>query len=277
MKQRVSDEEDSGSQRRLPISVFVITLNEEANIGRLLASVKDFAGEILLVDSGSTDNTLTIAEQYEARIISNPWPGYSRQKQFALEQCTYDWCLCLDADEEVTPELAERLPALLASADVAAYRFGRGDCFAGGVPPRGVRARGHTRLLRKSRCRFDTVRTVHEKVIVDGLTKKVNVAFMHYGYDDLSTHNDKNNKYSSLKALEKAQQHRRPSRLRLIFAGPVKFAQSYLVHRNFLWGWRGFVQAAATAYYSFSVEAKRFEIASRAHSENADRSTRTGQ
>ncbi len=275
MNQRVDHNASPNKANRLPLSVCTITLNEEANIRRLLASVSDFAGEIVIVDSGSTDNTLRIAEEYGARIFTNQWPGYPRQKQFALDHCTHDWCLSLDADEEITQEMAARLPQLLQDTEVAAYRFGRDDCFAGGIPPAGVHARGHTRLFRKSRCRFDTSRTVHEGVIVDGTTKSVDTVFMHYGYDDLSTHNEKNNKYSSLKAKEKALKQPRPSWLRLVFSGPVKFLQSYVIHRNFLWGWRGFVQSSSTAYYSFSVEAKRFELAARARAGNSE--IRTGQ
>ncbi len=273
MSPQVEVNPDSGTESRLPLSVFTITLNEEANIGRLLSSVKDFADELLIVDSGSSDNTLKIAESFGARIISNAWPGYSQQKQFALEHCVHDWCLCLDADEEVTPELAARLPELLQDTEIAAYRFGRKDCFVGSAPPDGVHLRGHTRLLRKSRCRFDLTRTVHEGVIVDGRISRIDVAFLHYGYDDFAGHNDKNNKYSGLKAAEKAHEQPTPSYLRLIFAGPVKFLQSYVVHRNFLWGWRGFVQSMAIGYYGFSIEARRFEIAARLKTQNDSRTT----
>ncbi len=249
--------------KRLPLSVFVITLNEAANLARMLQSVQSFAGETVVVDSGSEDSTVAIAESFGARVISNAWPGYSRQKQFALEQCSNEWCLCLDADEEVTPAMAALIPGLLEDPEVAAWRFGRKDCFVGSAPPDGVHLRGHTRLLRKSRCRFDLTRTVHEGVIVDGRVGKVDAAFLHYGYDDFAGHNDKNNKYAGLKAAEKALAQPRPSYLRLVFAGPVKFLQSYVVHRNFLWGWRGFVQSMSIGYYGFSIEARRFEIAAR--------------
>lgn len=249
-----------GNSDKLPLSVFTITLNEEANLARLLRSVRALASEILVVDCGSTDDTLNIARSAGVRVIEHPWQGYARQKQFALEKCSNDWCLCLDADEALSDQLAAALPALLQAEDVAAYRFGRKDTFAGEIAPRGLHPQGGTRLMRKSRCRFDTSRTVHEKIIVDGETRKVDLNFLHYGYDDLTTLTDKNNKYSGLKAAEKATGQPRPSLLRLVFSGPVKFFQMYVVQRNFLWGWRGFVRAVATAYYSFAVEAKRFEI-----------------
>ncbi len=246
-----------------PLSVFTITLNEAENIGRLLDSVRDIAAELLVVDCGSTDQTTTIARSMGARVIEHPWQGYSRQKQFALEQCSNEWCLCLDADEAVTPDMAAAIPGLLAAEDVAAYRFGRKDIFAGAIPPDALHKQGGTRLLRKSRCRFETTRTVHEKVIVNGETRKVDVFFLHYGYDDIAKLSEKNNRYSSLKAAEKAARNRRPSLLRLLFAGPVKFLQIYLVQRNCLWGWRGFTRAVAIAYYGFLIEAKRFELAAR--------------
>lgn len=229
----------------------------------MLDSVKLIANEMLVVDCGSTDATVEIARARGARVIVHPWQGYARQKQFALEHCRNDWCLCLDADEALSKEAVEGIPALLDNAEVAAWRFKRKDTFVGHVAPEVLHQQGGTRLMRKSRSRFDTSRTVHEKLIVEGEVRLCDLTFLHFGYDNLELLSDKNNRYSSLKAREKAARQRRPSYLRLIFSGPLKFLQYYLVQRNFLWGWKGFARSVATAYYGFSVEAKRFEIAAR--------------
>lgn len=229
----------------------------------MLESVRAIADEMLVVDCGSSDKTVEIAEAKGARVIEHPWQGYARQKQFAMEQCQNDWCLCLDADETLTPELAAAIPGLLQHPSVVAWRFGRKDIFAGDTAPDGLHQQGGTRLMRKSKARFDTARTVHEKMIVDGEIRLCELTFLHYGYDSIEVLSDKNNQYSTLKAREKAAKQPQPSYLRLIFSGPVKFLQFYLVQRNFMWGWRGFVRSVATAYYGFCVEAKRFEIAAR--------------
>ena len=90
-----------------PISVFIIAHNEEDRIGRAIRSVESFADEVIVVDSGSTDDTVRIAESFGARVIANAWPGYGPQKRFAEEQCRNDWLFNLDADEAATPALAQ--------------------------------------------------------------------------------------------------------------------------------------------------------------------------
>ena len=90
------------------LSVVLITQNASAQLADCLASVA-FADEVVVVDSGSTDGTVALAERYGARVIAKEWLGYGRQKQFALEQAANDWVLCLDADERVSPELAASL------------------------------------------------------------------------------------------------------------------------------------------------------------------------
>src|SRR5215470_5531939 len=97
------------------LSVAVVTLNEEANLPRTLASIR-WADEIIVVDSGSADRTCDIAREYDARVIIEPWRGYTAQKNYALELCTKDWILSLDADEEVSPELADEIRAVIAGA-----------------------------------------------------------------------------------------------------------------------------------------------------------------
>ena len=96
----------------MTLSVCIITLNEEANIGRTLASLKEIAEEIILVDSGSTDATVAIAESFGAKVFAEPWKGFARQKNSSLAKATCDWILSLDADEEVSPELAASIQIL---------------------------------------------------------------------------------------------------------------------------------------------------------------------
>src|SRR6478735_7703771 len=99
--------------RRMTLSVCIITLNEEANIARTLKSVKDIADEIIVVDSGSTDATVAVARGFGAKVFVEAWKGFARQKNSALEKATCDWILSLDADEEVSLELATSIKALL--------------------------------------------------------------------------------------------------------------------------------------------------------------------
>ncbi len=100
----------------LPLSVAIITLNEEANLERTLASLDNIAREIIVVDSGSTDRTVEIAASHGARVLHRDWPGHVAQKNRALEACSQPWVLALDADEPLSPELAEAIRALFAQA-----------------------------------------------------------------------------------------------------------------------------------------------------------------
>ena len=103
----------NSTPQKLPLTVAVIALNAEQQIGGLLASV-DFADEVLVVDSGSTDGTARLAEGCGARVVHQDWLGYGRQKQFAVSSARNDWVLCLDVDERVTPRLAESIAEALA-------------------------------------------------------------------------------------------------------------------------------------------------------------------
>src|SRR5215468_375938 len=111
------------------LSIAIVALNEEANLPRTLASVR-WADEIVVVDSGSTDRTRDIAGEYGARVIVEPWRGYTAQKNYALELCTKDWILSLDADEEVSPELVEQIrAALIGPAKFDGYSMPRKNLF----------------------------------------------------------------------------------------------------------------------------------------------------
>jgi glycosyltransferase involved in cell wall biosynthesis len=100
---------------KIRVSVAIITKNEEKNIGDALESVKDF-DEIVVVDSFSTDNTVSICRKYTDRIYQHDWPGFSRQKQRAVDYAKNDWVFILDSDERVTPELKDEIAAKLATA-----------------------------------------------------------------------------------------------------------------------------------------------------------------
>src|SRR5260370_22670613 len=112
----------------MTLSVCIITKNEEANITRTLESVKDIAGEIIVVDSGSTDRTVSIAESYRGKVFVEPWKGFAAQKNSCLAKASGDWILSLDADDEVSPELSASIQKLLAgetAPQFAGYRRAR--------------------------------------------------------------------------------------------------------------------------------------------------------
>jgi glycosyltransferase involved in cell wall biosynthesis len=188
------------------LSVAIITLDEEENIARTLASVQ-FADEIIVVDSGSTDNTAEIARSLNAKVIHEPWRGFAAQKNFAIEQCAGKWILSLDADEELTPELQTEIQNLLANSPTSdAYLLRRRNLFLG----RWIRHGGYypdpkLRLFRRHTANFApparfTERPVHETIAVQGVVETLQHDLIHHAYPTIETYIEHMDRYSTLGA-----------------------------------------------------------------------------
>ena len=194
---------------RSTLSVAIVALNEEENLARTLNSVR-FADEVVLIDSGSTDKTVEIAGAYGVRVFSEPWKGFAGQKNSAIEKCSGNWVLSLDADEELTGELqAEILRMLEKDAEimppVEGYRLSMRHVFL----KRWIRHGGYypdfkMRLFRRNVMdgvsqRF-TERVVHESVSVDGRVETLENDLLHHGYSNLEIYIEHMNRYSTLAA-----------------------------------------------------------------------------
>jgi glycosyltransferase involved in cell wall biosynthesis len=186
--------------RRATLSVAVITLNEEQNLPRTLASIA-WADEIVIVDSGSMDATRAIAHSYGARFVTEPWHGFARQKNFALSLCTSDWVLSLDADESVTPELAASIQKILTAASSrTAYTLPRRNIFLG----RWIRHGGYypdakLRLFPRGQATFQET-PVHETAAFAGNVETLHGDLLHDAYPTLASYLDHMQRYSSLGA-----------------------------------------------------------------------------
>jgi glycosyltransferase involved in cell wall biosynthesis len=240
----------------MTISVIVITKNEVDAIERCLRSV-DWADEIIVLDSGSTDRTVEIAQELGARVsVTADWPGFGPQKNRALAQASCDWVLSLDADEWVTPELRyEILNAISNPNGTIAFRVPRLSSFCG----RFMRHSGWwpdyvTRLFRRGAARFsDDV--VHEHVIPGGKTGTLRAPIMHETFADLDELLQKMNNYSSLAAQEMRHGGRKAGLAGAVLRGLWAFIRTYLLRGGFLDGREGFMLAVATAegtYYRYA-------------------------
>lgn len=243
------------------LSVVMITLNAERTLLRSLASVKNLAGEIVVVDSGSSDQTREIAEANGARVITHPWQGYGEQKNFAIEQTTGDWVLSLDADELVSGPLANSIESLAGEPPCDGYRlprlnhyFGR-PLYHGGQYPD-----FQLRLFRKSSGRFDT-RPVHESLKIDGKVGRLQGDLIHFTYETIEEYFQKFLVYTELEATRLLQSGERPTTMRAIrkmFCTPaLKFIRRYLFKLGFLDGVPGLI-AAAFGSFTMSVSYARF-------------------
>jgi glycosyltransferase involved in cell wall biosynthesis len=254
----------------MTISVAIVAMDEEANIGRTLASVR-WADEIVLIDSGSKDRTCEIAREHGARVIVEPWRGYVAQKQYAIELCTKDWVLLLDADEEVSQGLADEIRDVVARPDAASgYRLPRKNLFLG----RWIRHGGFypdpkLRLFKRGEG-FVTGHDPHDrcelKPEVPQRTQQFHNALIHYTYPTLTLYLNHMNRYSSLGAqVALAEGHRRFSLSDIVVRPLATFIYNYFIRLGFLDGREGFLLHLYHAGYVSWKYAKAWELARRRH------------
>jgi len=244
---------------RVPVSAVLIIRNAAAQLGECLASLA-FADEILVVDSGSDDDSLEIAARHGARVIQKDWMGFGRQKQYAVEQAKNDWVLCLDADERVSPELAQSIAAALAEPQAPVYRMARRNHFLG-------RWLGHgegypdwnLRLFDRKEARWSDDR-VHEKMLYAVTPGTLDGDLLHESATDLSTYLAKQNRYTTL-AAEQLHANGRKAGLAVLALSPlVRFVKFYVFHLGFLDGLPGLIHISIGCMNSFLKYAKLIEL-----------------
>jgi glycosyltransferase involved in cell wall biosynthesis len=247
----------------LPFTLVVMTYNEAANIARCLDSVP-FAAEKVVVDSGSTDDTVAIARAHGARVVHQDWLGFGPQRNFATTQCSHEWILALDADEYLSPELAaemqQRLPELMATK-LAAVHLRRTTLFMGAPmhwykPMLGERM---ARIYHRDRARWADVR-VHESLRFDGESTTLENTFNHLHNPTLVHKSLKVVRYSELKARDWHQRGRRPRMWDVPLVFLSTFIKDYLFRRACLDGWRGFIIAQTAASYAVYKRMRYYEI-----------------
>lgn len=240
------------------ISVYLVVLNEEHNIRRVLESVKDF-DDVVVVDSGSSDKTMEIAAQYTDRLYHREWTGMAEQKEYARSLCKHEWVLNLDADEEIGPLFAPALNVLIKDDSIAGANIPINDHFMDVAMHPSTRRNSHVRFFKKSQGSYGKER-FHESPTVTGKIVDFPHGINHYGDSSLEIKVFKSNRYSSGKALDKFERKKSSSLLKLMLVMPVMFIKSYLLRRNFLSGKRGFIGSMANAFYAFMKEAKLYEL-----------------
>ncbi len=241
------------------LSVTIIAWNEEERLRACLESVS-WADEIVVVDAESSDKTVQLAREFTDRVWVRPWPGFAVQKNFALEQATGDWVLSLDADERVTPELGDRIKAIVRDDGPAdGYLIPRRNLFWGAwVRHGGLYPDYQLRLFRRGAGRF-VEDAVHESVRVTGRVETLAEALLHQSYRDLEDFVRRSNRYSTLAAQDWLRRGRRVGVPGLIMKPLGRFFSMYIIRRGFLDGWRGLLLAVLYAEYVFLRMAKAWE------------------
>lgn len=247
-----------------PFSVAIITLNEEDRLPGCLESVKD-VDDVVVVDSGSADNTVSIAKEFGARIFHEPWRGFGPQKQFAIERCLHDWVLVLDADERIPAETMTELQELLSGTpQYDAYSLPRKNIFSG----RWIRHGGWwpdrtTRFFRKGAGRMSS-NIVHEALEVDGAVGEIQNPIVHYTNRNLHQTIDKINHYSTAGAEELLRAGKRATLAKAVLRSGWAFFYNYIFRLGFLDRSEGFIIAVCDAVNKFYKYAKLREMQDRA-------------
>jgi glycosyltransferase involved in cell wall biosynthesis len=248
------------------VSTVIITLNEAANLAAALESVR-WADEVVVVDSESTDDTAAIARKYTDRVIVRPWPGYIDQKNFAASQATHDWIFSLDADERVTPALAEEIKALVAAGPACVgYRVPRVSHYLG----RWIRSTDwypdyQLRFYDRRRAAW-AGRYVHESVRAEGEVGRLRAELQHYPYRDVSHHLRTIDRYSTLAARQMFEDGRRTGPLRMVLHGDAAFMRNYILRGGIRHGTAGLIVSMLNAYYVTLKLVKLWELCSRSTS-----------
>lgn len=246
----------------IPVSVYIITLNEQRTIGKCLSRLIRF-DEVILVDCGSSDRTVEIAAGFEnVRTVYKEWTNFAEQKSYAMSLCSNEWVLNVDADEIVTDEYIQEVETIVTENIIDAlesnrtlYRWGkRPKCF--GADDRLIR------LFRRSNGTYDH-RRVHESISVQGKIARTNATIEHHENLSYSERINKSNSYSQAKAEDKFEKGDSVGIFGLLFVFPLVFIQVYFIKGHFLDGTEGVLTSMNAAFYRFMNYAKLWELNNR--------------
>lgn len=233
------------------LSVAIVCKNSERTIEKCLKSVTNLADEIIVVDAGSTDNTVRIAESLGGKVTFNPWRGYSHQKNFALSLCTGDWIVSLDSDEEVSEKLSTSIKNAIQSSKDAGdtgFEFNRRIYYLGKFLKYMWQPEWRLRLFRKGAAAL--VGEPHDSFVCEGRVQKLEGDLYHYSFSGVEEHVIKSINFAKLTAetLAGAEKHA----VIKLFINPLwTFVKLYILKKGFLDGYRGFMASAVQSFYVF--------------------------
>lgn len=263
------------------ISAFIITKNESSRVARAINSIKEVVDEIIIVDSGSTDNTVIVANNLGAKVVFNEWPGYVRQKSFAESLCQNHWVLNIDADEELTQELQLEIKQIFDSAQYNQYKAYAINFITIHRYDQKVRifapSNSFIRLYDRNFCSFANTKnaTTHDTVTFNTPAKSnqnLMYKFKNHAYHQSAVSIEqlinKGNFYSTEQAKDLVLQQRFPSRIRIACELPLFFFKVFIIRRYIVFGFNGFVDSIIFAFTRFLRLAKTREYCQKRQSKD---------
>ena len=246
-----------------PISVFIITKNEADRIENVINLVKEIADEILVIDSGSSDDTVKIASKAGATVIFNEWNGYGAQKIFGEEKCKNNWILNIDADEEVSQELCSEIKEIFSQnkqENLAGFRVKIVNKFRFEEKPKKLAYYyNQFRLYDKNQAGFKNS-TIHDSVeLKSGNDKKIgqleNIIY-HQSFRSIAHWIEKINSYSSMQAKDALKKGKKSSMIKTLLTPIFAFFKAYIVRRYFIYGFKGIIYSCLFAFSRFAKAIK---------------------
>lgn len=251
----------------IPISVFIITKNEDDRIANVINAIKKFADEIIVIDSGSTDNTTQIAQSLGAKVLFNQWRGYGPQKIFGEENCRNKWLLNIDADEEVSKELAEEIIQIFSKKindDVAGFNIKIVNKFRFEKKPKKYAYYyNQLRLYNKDLAGFKNS-AIHDSVNLKSPNKHQvlqlkNIIF-HQSFRSFEHWIEKINSYSSMQAQDCYNKNKFPNYAKVFVAPILGFFKAFIIRRYFIYGFDGIIYSSLYAFSRYVKAIKSREI-----------------
>jgi len=240
------------------ISATIITFNEEESIERCLRSLS-WVKEIIVVDSYSTDKTVTLCKKYGAKVFLHPWTTYAQQKNYSVSKTSNDWIFSIDADEEISEELKNEILQLDdRNPPYVGYSISRPTRYLGRWIGRN-NPNYQIRLFHKRHGKWNNV-LVHERLLVKGTVGRLQSPLLHYSYKGIYDQLEKIKTYSELSACELYSHNHRFSLYKIVLIFPKEFFSCYILKKGFLDGIQGFIQSIFAAYSRFIVHARLYEL-----------------
>jgi len=244
------------------LSVVIITLNEAQNIARCISGVHEIADEVVVVDSNSTDATISICESLGARVIQQPFLGYTEQKNFAVDQASFSLVFSIDADEVPDERLLESIKMIKENPQANGYLMNRLTNYCGSwVRHCGWYPDRKLRIFFKDKGAW-TGGALHEKYELNTNEKPVLLKgdLLHYSYYSVDEHIKQVDKFTAISSKELAERGYNPTILKLIYAAPVKFFRDYILKLGFLDGYTGYQISKISAYATYLKYARTRDL-----------------
>ena len=242
----------------MKLSVGIITFNEEQIIAKAIDAVRDIADEIVIIDSNSTDKTVEIAKSKGAKVITQSWLGYGKQKNIMIDNCLGEWVLSIDADEIISEELANEILKEIKKENIIVEVYELREkvvCFGKLIKYGGFSGRYKMKLFKKSEDRFSNLE-VHEYYETNKVTAKLKKYYYHYSFESLEQYIEKTNKYSTLSAIDNKSNGKKFNMMKFFIDPGFKFIQKYIFKLGILDGIEGFLLASIDMQYSLLKQYK---------------------